>query len=80
MKETEGHNAFRRMKEMVDLEKTKAVLFEHCAEAADRAIGDPTDPHRRHEGGNRQAAAAYSALLAVITAAGLDEEYREWRN
>lgn len=55
----------------------KAILFAHCSVAADKAITGPDDPINR-EGGNREQEAKYTALLGVITAAGLGDEYRQY--
>lgn len=70
---------YPQLKESVDSQKIKSALFAHCSRAADQAVGDSMDPHKRCEGGSRQAAAKYSALLAVITDVGLEEEYRQYR-
>lgn len=70
---------YPQLKESTDSQKIKRAVFAHCSRAADQAVGDSMDPHKRCEGGSRQAAAKYSALLAVITDVGLEEEYRQYR-
>lgn len=71
---------YPQLKETSDLQKIKGVLFERCARAADQNI------IAQNQGfievmavlDRRQTAAAYSALLGVITAAGLDDEYLQY--
>lgn len=60
------------------LKDLKEVLFDHCSAAADKAIIGPDDPINR-EGGNREQEAKFSALLGVIAAAGLGDEWRTYR-
>lgn len=57
----------------------KEVLFRHCREAELEAISGPDRFRSRHEGGTRQAEAAYTALLGVITEMGLQKEYEQYR-
>ena len=56
------------------MKNLQEVLFVHCSAAADKAIIGPDDPINR-EGGNREQEAKYTALLNVIAAADLAEEY-----
>ena len=58
---------YPQLKESIDSQKIKSALFAHCARAADQAVGDSMDQQKRCDGSSRQAAAKYSALLAVIT-------------
>lgn len=60
------------------MKNLKEVLFDHCITAADKAIGGSSERKNRHDGGARQDEAAYTALLGVITAAGLAEEYQQY--
>ena len=69
---------YPQLKESTDSQKIKRAVFAHCSRAADIAISDP-HAKRFKDGGARQAAAKYSALLAVITDVGLEEEYRQYR-
>lgn len=70
---------YAQLKESVDSQKIKRALFAHCSDAADEVICGP-HAQRFNDGGARQAAAKYSALLAVITDVGLEEEYRQYRS
>ncbi len=63
---------------MIEALRIKAILFDHCSAAADKAIIGSDDPIHR-EGGNREQEAKYTALLSVITAAGLGDEWRAYR-
>ena len=56
----------------------KEILFDHCSVATDKAISTPSDRQNRHDGVSRQAEAAYTALLGVITAAALEAEWRNY--
>lgn len=69
---------YPQLKESTDSQKIKRAVFAHCSRAADIAISDP-HAKRFKDDGARQAAAQYSALLAVITDVGLEEEYRQYR-
>lgn len=71
---------YPQLKESIDSQKIKGALFAHCARAADQAVSDSTDQQKRCDGSSRQAAAKYSALLAVITEIGLEDEYQEYCN
>ena len=71
---------YPQLKETSDLQKIKGVLFEHCARAADQNIIAQNQRCIEVMVGldRRQTAAAYSALLGAITAAGLQDEYRQY--
>ena len=72
---------YPQLKETADLQKIKGVLFEHCARAADQNIIARNSRCIEVMVGldGRQTAAAYSALLGVITDVGLEDEYRRYR-
>ena len=57
----------------------KHILFRHCLEAEKKAIRVKDKPEQRLEGDNRQAEAAYTVLLGVITEAKLQDEYRLYK-
>ena len=69
---------YTQLKESIDSQKIKRALFAHCSDAADEVICGP-QAQRFNDGGARQDAAKYSALLAVITDVGLEDEYRQYR-
>lgn len=72
---------YPQLKETSDLQKIKGVLFERCARAADQNIIAQNQGFIEVMASldRRQTAAAHSALLGVITAAGLEDEYRKYR-
>ena len=58
----------------------KTILFSHCREAEQKAIRTTDKPGQKLEGDSRQAEAAYTALLSVISDAGLEDEYRRYKS
>ena len=71
---------YPQLKESADFQKIKNVLFESCARAADQNILAQNQKCIEVMIGmdRRKTAAAYSALLGVITKAGLADEYRQY--
>lgn len=69
---------YPQLKESADSERIKRALFEHCAVAADKAIDAPS-VKAFNDRSRLVAAAKHSALLSVITEAGLADEYRQYR-